>query len=87
MADPWLIGICVAGLLAFWPGGTRFANSGAGDTFVAATAFLAFKVRCSTTPSDVTARDDIVSGRRGAVGIVDELVDFRAHVHGSARGR
>ena len=42
MADPWLIGICVAGLLAFWPGGTRLRTV-ARAILVAATAFLAFK--------------------------------------------
>ena len=49
MADPWLIGICVAGLLAFWPGGTRFANSGAGDTRRRHRLSGIQKVRCSTT--------------------------------------
>lgn len=42
MADPWLIGICVAGLLAFWPGGTRLRTV-ARAILIAATAFLAFK--------------------------------------------
>jgi membrane-bound metal-dependent hydrolase YbcI (DUF457 family) len=42
MADPWLIGICVAGLLALWPGG-RHLRTVARAVLVAATVFLAFK--------------------------------------------
>jgi membrane-bound metal-dependent hydrolase YbcI (DUF457 family) len=42
MADPWLIGICVAGLLALWPGRRRLRPV-ARAILVAAAVFLAFK--------------------------------------------
>lgn len=42
MADPWLIGICVAGLLALWPGRRRLRPV-ARAIVVAAAVFLAFK--------------------------------------------
>jgi len=42
MADPWLIGICLAGLLALWPG-RRGSRTVSRAILVAATAFLAFK--------------------------------------------
>jgi membrane-bound metal-dependent hydrolase YbcI (DUF457 family) len=42
MADPWLIGICVAALLALWPG-RRQLRTVARVMLVAATVFLAFK--------------------------------------------
>jgi membrane-bound metal-dependent hydrolase YbcI (DUF457 family) len=42
MADPWLIGICVAGLLALWPG-RRPLRTVARAILVGAAVFLAFK--------------------------------------------
>jgi membrane-bound metal-dependent hydrolase YbcI (DUF457 family) len=42
MADPWLIGICVAGLLALWPGRMRLRTV-ARAILLAAAGFLAFK--------------------------------------------
>ena len=42
MADPWLIGICVAGLLALWPGRRRLRPV-ARAIVVATAIFLAFK--------------------------------------------
>jgi hypothetical protein len=42
MADPWLIGICIAGLLALWPGRTHIRTA-ARLVVVAMTLFLAFK--------------------------------------------
>jgi hypothetical protein len=42
MADPWLIGICAAGLIALWPGHRRLRNV-ARAILVAATVFLAIK--------------------------------------------
>jgi hypothetical protein len=42
MADPWLIGICVAGLFALWPGRMRLRTV-ARAILVAAAVFLAFK--------------------------------------------
>jgi membrane-bound metal-dependent hydrolase YbcI (DUF457 family) len=42
MADPWLIGICIAGLLAWWPGRTHIRTA-ARMVVVAMSLFLAFK--------------------------------------------
>jgi hypothetical protein len=42
MADPWLIGICIAGLLALWPGRARIRTA-ARLVVVAMSLFLAFK--------------------------------------------
>jgi len=42
MADPWLIGICVAGMLAWWPGRAHLCTA-ARLVVIAMSLFLAFK--------------------------------------------
>ena len=42
MADPWLIGICIAGLLAVWPGRVQI-RAAARLALIAVSLFLAFK--------------------------------------------
>ena len=43
MADPWLIGICIAGLLALWAGPRRHMRTAARFVVVTMTLFLGFK--------------------------------------------
>ena len=85
MADPWLIAIFVAGLLALWPGRRRLRTVAA-VMLGTAMAFLCLKdVLFVRADRIVASRGGITAGRRSALGIAHRVGRVRPHADRGAR--